>query len=329
MTTIRDFSNHEIAEGVTYEGNAGSKEAVLDGQDIWMIKYPKTTRDMINPQISYTTSPISEYIGSKIYESLGHPTHETVLGVRKGKVVVGCKDFLLQRHDATTHGHLPLEFQYNRNKRLMSFHSLKNKFMSTDIEEYSGTGAGTILSEVLDTISKEPMLLNVAGVSERFWDMFVVDAFIGNNDRNNGNWGLVFDHGANTIALAPVYDNGNAFFNKRSVLQMEKRLHSPKDMLVDAVSNVSCIYKYSDMGGHSDHIKPFAFMTETKIKDCHEAIARFLSTVDMAHITGIIDGVPQYWELLTVMPDTQKAFYKKLLELRLDKLQAIAAGYKG
>ena len=320
---ITDFSHHKIAEGIFYEGNAGSKEAILEENEIWMIKYPKTTRDMINPQISYTTSPISEYVGSKVYEILGHPTHETKLGVRKGKVVVACKDFLVHRHGATLE-HLPLEFQYDRNKKLISFHALKNKFMSTDIEEYSGTGAGTILSEVLDTIEKEPMFKNVEGVSERFWDMFVIDAFIGNNDRNNGNWGLVLDHSKHTIELAPVYDNGNAFFNKRSVIQMEKRIHNEKDMLQDAITNVSCIYKYSEMGGRSDHIKPFIFMEQTQNIDCKKAITRFLKSVDMEKITEMIESIPQYAEVLTIMPDGQKTFYLKLMEIRLTKLQQIA-----
>jgi len=48
---------------------------------------------LFNPQISYTTSPLSEYLGSKIYEALGIPVHETVLGIRKNKVVVACRDF--------------------------------------------------------------------------------------------------------------------------------------------------------------------------------------------------------------------------------------------
>ena len=36
---------------------------------------------MNNVEISYTTSPISEYIGSKIYESLDIEVHETKLGI--------------------------------------------------------------------------------------------------------------------------------------------------------------------------------------------------------------------------------------------------------
>jgi len=91
---IIDFSDAKTAGGIFYGGDAGAKEAVMHDNGVWMIKYPKTTRDLINPQISYTTSPLSEYLGSKIYESLGLPTHEVLLGTRKGKIVVACKDFI-------------------------------------------------------------------------------------------------------------------------------------------------------------------------------------------------------------------------------------------
>ena len=46
--------------------------------------------------------------------------------------------------------------------------------------------------------------------------MFVIDAFISNNDRNEGNWGLILDRKTNKIRIAPVFDNGAAFFNKSS-----------------------------------------------------------------------------------------------------------------
>ena len=44
-------------------------------------------------EISYTTSPISEYIGSHVYEIIGIPVHKTMLGIKDKKVVVACKDF--------------------------------------------------------------------------------------------------------------------------------------------------------------------------------------------------------------------------------------------
>jgi len=40
-------------------------------------------------------TPLSEFLGSHIYAILGYPVHETLLGYRKGKIVVACKDFSL------------------------------------------------------------------------------------------------------------------------------------------------------------------------------------------------------------------------------------------
>ena len=44
--------------------------------------------------LSYTNSPISEYLGSHIYKILGFDVHDTILGYANGKNVVACKDFL-------------------------------------------------------------------------------------------------------------------------------------------------------------------------------------------------------------------------------------------
>ena len=78
-----------------YGGNGGTKDGVLIDGEYWFIKYPKTTRGMSEKaqQISYTTAPLSEYIGSHIYSILGFDVHDTLLGIKKGKAVVACKDF--------------------------------------------------------------------------------------------------------------------------------------------------------------------------------------------------------------------------------------------
>ena len=39
-----------------------------------------------------------------------------------------------------------------------------------------------------------------------FWDLFVVDALIGNTDRHFGNWGFIKKD--DIISFAPVYDCG-------------------------------------------------------------------------------------------------------------------------
>lgn len=322
-TKIYNFEDTPIAQDVFYGGNAGAKEAIIHDNSIWMIKYPKTTRDMINPQISYTTSPLSEYLGSKIYELMGHPVHEVLLGVRKGKLVVACKDFT-RIPDAFFAGLIP-------------FHDLKNSFMSTDLDKYSGTGSETFLDEVLATINGEKTLQKIEGTLERFWDMFVIDAFIGNNDRNNGNWGVFKPWMKGTIqttsnqiinlsgelSLAPIYDNGNAFFNKRSLKQMSVRLIDEVLMQDDAYKTPRCVYKYSAIEHEGSIINPFKFISDNQNVDCYAAVIRFLAQVDMKKIAELINGIPEAHGVIGVMPDVQKEFYLRLLEMRLEKLREV------
>ena len=76
-----------------YGGMAGDKDGILINNEPYIIKYPKSTKGMTGNIASYTTSPLSEYIGSHIYKILGFDVHETYLGIRNNKVVVACKDF--------------------------------------------------------------------------------------------------------------------------------------------------------------------------------------------------------------------------------------------
>ena len=308
------------ASYIVYGGNAGAKEAIIYEDSVWMIKHPKTTRDLINPQISYTTSPLSEFLGSKIYESMNIPVHETVLGIRKNKIVVACKDFTFGTSQLITNMSVPI-------LRLIPFHDLKNSFMSNDVDEYSGTGSETLIDEVLATINNQENLKSIPGVLERFWDMFVIDAFIGNNDRNNGNWGIlinqwpdIFLHVLPTPQLAPVYDNGNAFFNKRSVVQMQKRLNE-EDLINDAY-NIECAYKYTGLDNEGHKINPFEFIKSGSHQDCTDAGFRFIKSIDMVKIEAMINDVPEHIGTLAVMPKIQKEFYIKLLTTRLNLIQS-------
>jgi hypothetical protein len=316
MITLINFDNAETAKGVFYGGDAGAKNAVLYNDEAWMIKYPKTTRDLMNPQISYTTSPLSEYIGSQIYEALDIPVHKTLLGVRNNKVVVACKDFTRKWDDGSRWRMRGLWIE----KILIPFHDLKNSFMTSDLESYSGTGSETTLSEVLATIVGQSELKSIPGVLERFWDMFVIDAFIGNNDRNNGNWGILIDQRTGEATLAPVFDNGNAFFNKRSISQMEKRMTDEVAMSDDAYKTPQCAFKYAGLDNEGHKINPFTFILDNENADCRAAVLRFTSAVDMKVIKEIIYSIPDAVGTLSVMPEIQKEFYLKLMDIRLEQV---------
>lgn len=308
LVKIIDFNSADEAINVFYGGNAGSKEAMIYNSGVWMIKYPKTTRDLKNPQQSYTTSPLSEYIGSRIFQSLGIPVHETILGTKKNKIVVACKDFT---REINTKGSIELR------RLLIPFHDLKNTFMSSDLDSYSGSGSETLITEVLDTIKGQRDLEQSLLMEERFWDMFVIDAFIGNNDRNNGNWGLLVDLVTNVTSLAPVYDNGNSFFNKRGLAQMETRLDNESLIQEDAYKTMVSAYKFEGLDQEGHNIKPYEYIRNSDEVMCHKALRRFVSQVNMAEIRDIIQEIPESYRGLAIMPEIQKEFYLRILEERM------------
>ena len=92
-----DFTN-AVQKNKTYAGANGGKISVLYDGEQYMLKFPPFPT--INKEMSYTNSCISEYIGCKVFESVGIPVQETVIGTYtskgKEKVVVACKDFTSQ-----------------------------------------------------------------------------------------------------------------------------------------------------------------------------------------------------------------------------------------
>lgn len=160
----------------------------------YILKFPGNLREqaMKNIQLSYSNSPVCEYIGSQVYRQLGYSVHETILGERNGKIVVACEDFL---RDGET------LYEFDKIKVTFEAHFLDSRGNETN-------GVGVDLYEILMTIQEPSFLKDILGIKEHFWNMFVVDALLGNPDRNNSNWGIILGMDGSK-RIAPVYDNGN------------------------------------------------------------------------------------------------------------------------
>ena len=68
-----------------YGGNDGLKRGVIIDDKNWLLKFPQETSTFDNVTISFTTSPLSEYVGSHIYQLLGYTAHNTMLGYFSNK----------------------------------------------------------------------------------------------------------------------------------------------------------------------------------------------------------------------------------------------------
>lgn len=78
--------------------------------------------------------------------------------------------------------------------------ALKNSIINS-----SKIGFGTDLCGVL-TVIDEQTLFNKDILKKFFWQMFIVDSFVGNFDRHNGNWGFLINKGTNKVEIAPIFD---------------------------------------------------------------------------------------------------------------------------
>ena len=198
---------------------------------------------------------------------------------------------------------------------------LKNS-LSDDEEEFSSApsdGESIYLPDVLSAIELSPVLRSIPGVRERFWDMFVIDAFIKNPNRNNGDWDVLYLPDG-TYELASVYDNGSSLFNKRSASLATRRLDSPDELEQDAFgANVSCYRLPSINNPKGIPIHPFSYMESTHNPDLDAAVVRFAERVDLAAIDELIDSIPEEAYGIILMPDPVRTSHKTLLRKRYEE----------
>ena len=280
-----DFTN-AVQKNKTYAGANGGKISVLYNGEQYMLKFPPFPT--INKEMSYTNSCISEYIGCKVFESVGIPVQETVIGTYtskgKEKVVVACKDFTSQ------------------GITLQDFASLKNRIIDSERNGY-----GTELADILSTID-EQTAMDSETLKTRFWDMFIVDALIGNWDRHNGNWGFLYNNATDEVTLAPVFDCGSSLYPQADEDLMKKIL-SDKNELNHRIFDIPL----SAITYNGKKINYFKFLSEGEFPDCNNALKRIAGRIDMKKIYEIIDNTPTITEL-------QKEFYKTMLTARKERI---------
>lgn len=271
---------------------AEKKTTVLYEDEIYMLKYPDPIRgSKLKGELSYKNNQFSEYVGCKIFKFCGFITQDTALGYftdrsGKRKIVVGCKDF-------TQHGG--------------EFFEMKKLGNQTAVDGVGGKIKASI-EDVYDIINESPLIKNKHEIIAGFWDMFVVDALIGNGDRHLGNWGLMVNN--DTISLAPIYDCGSSLEALLSDDAMKDLLERPQIFTNTSRNQTSC---YSLNGKRIFNIEIF----KKPPADLANAILRIVPKIDIDKINGIIEATP-------IMSDIRKEYLKKSVTLRYEEILAPA-----
>lgn len=184
------FNDHIIK--TQYNGYGGSERkmaVIMDDRQQYLLKFPDPTRD-VNNNISYINNAISEHLSCEIFKSIGIPVQETILGEYtddKGvtKIVCACKDVRMPGEEMCEIGNVLSGINTDDNSR----HKLTFEYMDK------------VFNSMPQVIPKEQ-------ISDFYYDMFVVDALIGNTDRHNGNWAIL--QSMDGARISPVYDCGSS-----------------------------------------------------------------------------------------------------------------------
>ena len=280
-----DFTNLP-RRNKTYGGANGNKISVIYEGQLYMLKFPGSAR--LNQEMSYANGCISEYLGSHIFELAGIPVQQTLLGTYtkngKEKIVVACKDFT------------------SPSVVLQDFASLKNTIIGSN-----SNGYGTELEDILETI-EEQLIMDPKVLRERFWDMFIVDALIGNWDRHNGNWGFLYNQQTDEMSLAPVYDCGSSLYPQADESIMRAVLEDPSERDTRIFDRPLSGIK---QGGQK--INYYRFISSLENKDCNEALKRIYPRITLPDLEKLIDETP-------FVSSLQKKFYLTMLMERREKI---------
>ena len=262
------------------------KTTILYDGTLYMLKYPDPIRSSnLKGVLSYKNNQFSEHIGSSIFRACGLEVQETVLGsftdkTGKEKIVVGCKDF-------TQDGSTLYEISKLANQAAVS----------------SGKLDATI-ENIVVIIDDIEMIKDKGAVLRGFWDMFVIDALIGNSDRHFGNWGVLEKDGE--LRFAPVYDCGSSLGALLEDAEME-RLMTAGNLFRNKEYNVSSCYS---MGGKKIF---YHEIFKNPPDDLAEAIKRVTPNIDMSKIHMIVDSTEE-------ISETRKEYLKKALDTRYEQI---------
>ena len=153
-------------------------------------------------------------------------------------------------------------------------------------------------------------IMDPVDLKKHFMNMFIADAYIGNWDRHNGNWGFLYNQDTDDVKIAPLYDCGSSLYPQADEQIMKKVLSDNAE--IDSrvyVTPTSAITK------NGKRINYFDFISSLENDECTQALIRMAPEINNAEskIFELIDDI-------SYISDIQKQFYKTMLKERKEKI---------
>lgn len=271
-----DFSNYSL-NNRHYGGSEKKIGIIIDGHP-YMLKFQK------NSPFGLRFNHISEYLGSHIFELLGFDVHHTFLGKYKGENVVACKDFVVDGY------------------QFVPFNDVGESTIEEDKEKYQYS-----YKDIINLLERNKKLTNVEETISSFFEIYIVDALLGNFDRHGANWGFLKKD--NKYKLAPVFDNGSCLFpqmideNEMNYIMANKEERNQR------------IYGFptSQIKLNGNKSSYFEVISSLQFEECNKALKKIFERINLENIFQLIDGIDSISEI-------HKDFYKTMIKERYEKI---------
>jgi hypothetical protein len=260
-----------------YSG-AEKKIGIHVGNEDFIIKFPKKERFLTR------NNHISEYLGCRIIASMGYAVQDTYLGTYMGENIVAIKDFV------------------ERGQQFVAFNDVGESSIEVNRDEFTYT-----YEDITEILIANNKLEDQEKTINQFWQLYILDALLGNFDRHGGNWGFIKEK--NKYRLAPIFDNGSCLFPRmtdedemltiiRSEKETKKRIFDfPRSqILLD--------------GKKSSY---YEVISSCRFDECNRALIEVYERFNIEKIMEIIDDIQ-------IISSIHKDFYKHMLISRYEFL---------
>lgn len=272
-----DFAGY--MRGSIHYGGSERKESILipngDGTfSDYMLKFRKKT------PFGARNNHVSEYLGSHVFDLLGYDVQKTFLGTFEGEDVVACKSFV------------------GLGEQFVPFNDVGESTLDQDKERYQYEYA-----DIMQMLRDNSRLTDVSGTIALFWEMYVVDALVGNFDRHGLNWGFIKKDGG--YSLAPIFDNGSCLFPALVDEDDMVRIVGSEEETAKRVFG----FPTSQIRLHGRKSSYFDVISSLEFDECNCALRAVMERADIDAICDLVDCVPGISEV-------QRWFYRHMLEAR-------------
>jgi hypothetical protein len=260
-----------------YSGSEHKIGITIEGKN-WILKFQK------NSEIGPLMNHLSEYIGSHIFQMMGLPAQNTDLGTYKGAEVVAMEDF-------TIGGFL-----------FVPFNDVGDSSLEGDKQRFQYT-----YEDIMAMLEENKKLTNVEETISIFWEMYLVDALIGNFDRHGGNWGFLKKD--NKYTLAPIFDNGSCLFPRLNTdAACQAVLDDPAE-----IERRTLVFPTSQIRLGNRKSSYYDVISSLRFPECNRALQGIFPRIDLEKIDSFLDSIVE-------CSPTRKQFYKTILKERYEKL---------